>query len=447
MSEERALANLRALLRIPTVSRHDVATTDWAAFDQFSDEVAARYPATHAALELEWFERTMLFRWRGRSAGEPSVLLAHYDVVAATEAGWEHDPFDADVVPAEVSTDADDRMLWARGVFDNKGAVVGLLEAVESLVGAGYSPEGDVYLLFGHDEETFGTGASAVVDAFVERGIHPAFVLDEGGAVARGVFPAVSRPVAFVGTAEKQAALLSLTADEPGGHAASPPRVSASGRLARALTRLDSRPMRARIIPPVRQLLGALAPHASGGFRPAFWLMQRIPALLVTVLGRLGDEPRAMVRSTIAITTIQAGHAMNAMPGRATATLNVRILPGQGVDDVIAHVRRAIDDEHVSIELLAPVVTSGISPASGLAWERLTAAITESLPEVAIAPYLQLGATDSRHFWRITNAVYRFIPYEVSTEERAGMHGTNERMPVASFLRGLGFYETLIRKL
>ena len=96
MPDEPALARLRELLRIPTVSRADADTTDWAAFDAFRDAVARLYPAVHAALELEWFGRTPLYRWRGAGAGAPSVLLAHYDVVAATESGWEHDPFEAE---------------------------------------------------------------------------------------------------------------------------------------------------------------------------------------------------------------------------------------------------------------------------------------------------------------------------------------------------------------
>ena len=446
MSGEPALARLQELLRIPTVSRADVGTTDWPAFDAFRDAVARLYPAVHVALELEWFDRTMLYRWRGAAEGAPSVLMAHYDVVAATDAGWQHEPFDAEI-SGDVDGESDSRMLWARGVFDNKAAVVGLLESVEELLAEGFIPAHDVYLLFGHDEETGGTGASAVAAAFAERGIHPALVLDEGGAVARGVFPGVSGPVAFVGTAEKQSALLSLTVDEVGGHAASPPRNSAGARLARALTRLERRPMRPRVIAPVRQLLGSLSAHASGIYRPAFALMHGIPPLLATVMARLGDEPRAMIRTTIAVTTIQAGHALNAMPGRAMATLNARILPGQSVDDVIAHVRRVVADERVVVELVAPTRPSGVSPASGPSWDRLTAAIAATFPEASIAPYLQLGATDSRQFTRLTESVYRFIPYEVSTQEREGMHGTNERMPVRSFLRGLGFYATLLRTL
>jgi carboxypeptidase PM20D1 len=442
MPDEPALARFRELLRIPTVSSHDVGATDWAAFDAFRDAVARLYPGVHAALELERFDRTMLFRWIGRVDGAPSVLLAHYDVVAATQTGWQHEPF-----AAELSGEGEEAVLWARGVFDDKAAVVGLLEAVESLLAEGFAPEQDVYLLFGHDEETAGSGAAAVAQAFGDRGIRPALVLDEGGAVARGVFPGVSGPVAFVGTAEKQTALLTLTVDDVGGHAASPPRVSAGARLARAVTRLERRPMRPRIIAPVRQLLGALAPAASGPFRPAFAVMHRVPAVLGAVLARLGDEPRAMVRSTIAVTAIEAGHALNAIPVRARATLNVRILPGQGIEEVVAHIRRIVADDRVVVEVIGPTAPSGISPASGPAWERLTRAIRAIFPEAPVAPYLQLGATDSRQFTRLTDAVYRFIPYELSTDERAGMHGTNERMPVASFLRGLAFYETLIRAL
>src|ERR1700753_892090 len=106
MSEERALENLRTLLRIPTVSRSEVGTTEWDAFERFAQTLATLYPAVHASLELERFGHTLLFRWKGAGDGDPSVLMAHYDVVAATDGGWEHDPFEA-VVDGE----GDGRML------------------------------------------------------------------------------------------------------------------------------------------------------------------------------------------------------------------------------------------------------------------------------------------------------------------------------------------------
>ena len=98
----------------------------------------------------------MLYRWAGREPGAPTVLMAHYDVVPATDEGWEHPPFAADLVG-----DGDERVLWGRGTLDDKGALVAILEAVDSLVGAGHLPRNDVYLSFGHDEETVGKGAQA----------------------------------------------------------------------------------------------------------------------------------------------------------------------------------------------------------------------------------------------------------------------------------------------
>ena len=205
--------------------------------------------------------------------------------------------------------------------------------------------------------------------------------------------------------------------------------------------------MPVRVIRPVQRLFRALSARASGAYRPVFSLMSAVPAFTTAVLSRLGDEPRAMLRSTMAITTMSSGDSLNAMPGRATATLNVRLLPGQSLDEVIAHVHRVVADDGVRVEALNTPVESGISPDSGPAWDRLVGVLAETLPEVIPAPYLQLGATDSRQFWRISDRVYRFIPYELTTQERAGMHGVDERMPVRAFLRGLPFYETLVRGL
>ena len=112
--------------------------------------------------------------------------MAHYDVVPATDEGWEHPPFAADLVG-----DGEEQVIWARGAIDDKGALVAILEAVESLVAAGHLPLNDVYLSFGHDEETVGTGAQAIVAHLAERGVRPALVVDEGGAVVEGIFPGV----------------------------------------------------------------------------------------------------------------------------------------------------------------------------------------------------------------------------------------------------------------
>lgn len=210
IDEQRAVENLRALIRIPTISHPDEADIDWSKFEAFRNEVAQRYPRTHEALHLELVDgHSMLFRWPGVDASAPIVLMAHYDVVPATDDGWDHPPFGAELVGA-----AGEQLVWGRGTLDDKGSLVSILEAVETLVSDGFTPRQDIYLSFGHNEETAGSGAQVIVDLFQERGITPAMVLDEGGAVVEGIFPGVTKPIAVVGVSEKGILSLKLTVDQ-----------------------------------------------------------------------------------------------------------------------------------------------------------------------------------------------------------------------------------------
>src|SRR5690606_20601948 len=142
-------------------------------------------------------------------------------------------------------------------------------------------------------------------------------VLDEGGAVVEGVFPGVDRPLAVVGIAEKGIATITLTVAQQGGHAFAPPKLAATARLARAIGRLGRRPFRPRLTEPVRELIRRLGPVARGPVALVLRTIGRIGPLTAALLGRAGPETRALTRTTAVVTTIQAGHAHNALPERA----------------------------------------------------------------------------------------------------------------------------------
>src|ERR1700712_4552639 len=164
---QQAIERLRELIRIPTVSRSDLAQVDAAAFETFRATLARLYPLVHARLSLEVVGGgSLLFRWAGRSVGSPSVLMAHYDVVPADEPGWTHPPFAAALV-GEGSA----QRIWGRGAIDDKGMLCSILEAVEAALADGVTPASDVYLSLGHDEENRGSGAAAIVDLLESRGI------------------------------------------------------------------------------------------------------------------------------------------------------------------------------------------------------------------------------------------------------------------------------------
>lgn len=442
MSDERALERFQELLRIPTISRLEESEVQWEHFDRFIAALERLYPRVHRTLERELVAgHSLLFRWAGRYSSEPSVLMAHYDVVAATDEGWEHPPF-----AAEVTGEGDERTVWARGALDDKGSLAAILEAVEAQLESGFEPSHDVYLVFGHNEETTGTGAAAIAELLADRGVHPALVLDEGGAVADDAFPGVSAPLAVIGVAEKGATLARLVVEQQGGHASTPPRLSTTARLARAIVRLNSRPFRAGFNSATLEMFAALAPHATGLVGRALRSAAVTKPLLLRVFDR-SDETRAMTRTTQAVTQLSAGHAANALAERAEAMVNIRVAVGSSVDEAIAHVRTSIRDDAVRVELVSRGEPSPISPTSGQAWETLAATVGTTHPDAVVTPYVQNGATDSRHFTGISPAVYRFTPFVMSRAERDTLHAKNERMRVVSFLRGIDFYRALLQRL
>lgn len=435
-----ALERFRTLLRIPTISRTDAARTDWAAFERFIDALPELYPALHASLERERHGHSLLYRWRGSSpAGAPTVLMAHYDVVPATDDGWQHPPF-----AATLTGEGEDQLLWSRGAIDDKGALVAILEAVEALAASGFTPVDDVYLSFGHDEETRGTGAQAIAAALRERGVRPALVVDEGGAIVERIFPGVDKPIAVVGVSEKGITSLRLTVEQNGGHASTPPRMTATVRLARAITRLNARPFPSRLTETNLRMVETLGAHATGPLRAVFTRARRLRPVLHGVFGRLSDETRAIVRTTAAVTQLSGGLAANALPETAEAVVNVRVAVGSSVAEAVEHVRRAVRDPEVRIDVLDPSEPSPVSPMEGPAWERVAHAVEAVHPNAAVTPYVMLGASDSRHFTGIAEAVYRFTPFELSGEERGALHARDERIRVATWLRGIAFYRHLL---
>lgn len=436
-----ALARFRELLQIPTVSYTDESLIDWSAFDDFVAALARLYPRMHEVLQREVVDgHSLLFRWAGADAADPTVLMAHLDVVPVVEAEWEHPPF-----AAEVIGEGEDAAVYARGAIDDNGSLVAICEAVEQLVADGFAPAHDVYLSFGHNEETAGGGARAIVALLQERGIRPGLVIDEGGAVVTGAIPGVTVPTAMVGVAERGIMTAVVTAREGGGHASTPPVMPATARLARAISRVHAHPFPTRIVPPVRAMFATIAPHAP---QPLRWVLGNIALtgpLLATVLPKISPEMNAMVRTTAVATELSGAPGENVLATTARASINVRLLTGDTVEGATDRLRRVIADPEVEVEVRHGSDPSPVSPWRGEQWRRIAGAVASSLGEdVVTTPYIQLGASDSRWFTVLSPHVYRFTPFFLTREERDALHSHNERIRVDVWLRGIGFYRALV---
>ncbi|WP_203138192.1 M20/M25/M40 family metallo-hydrolase [Microbacterium sp. JZ31] len=430
---------LARMIRIPTVSA-EFATRGQAPFEEFVALLAELYPQVHAAFELERItDLGLLYRWRGTSEDAPVVLMAHYDVVPADALdGWTHRPFDGVI---------DDGWVHGRGALDDKGPLLVILEAVEDLLTAGFTPARDVYLSFGGNEETFGEAAKAIAQTLRERGIVPWLVIDEGGAVVDAPLPFVTGRAAMIGVSEKGVATFRIEARGDGGHASAPHGPTAVGRIARALDRLGPRTFRARMPRTIARMLRSLADRATGAPGLLLRTLAALRPVTAQAFALLGGEPAALVRTTIAATMAEGGSAANVLPSRASATLNVRILPGETVSGSLRRIRRRIRDPRVSVEVLEGSDPSPESPVDGPAFAAVAAAARVAYPDAVPAPYIMMQASDARHFHRFSPAVYRFAPLAMSAAQRAAIHGVDERVDVDSLARGRDFHVALLTNL
>ena len=435
---KKVAEDLAAMIRCRTVSNLDHSLEDEAEFEKFRALLRERFPLLHERCAPERVGRNgLLFTWKGRTSEAPSVLMAHYDVVPADEANWSRPPFEGLI---------EDGVLWGRGTLDTKCTLCCALEAAEQLLAEGFTPAHDLYFAFSGEEEIAGPSASDIVDELQRRGVEPAFVLDEGGAVVTGVFPGVDAPCALIGTSEKGQMQLFLDMKSEGGHASAPPRSTIAGRLARAVTRIEKRPAPFTLTPPAAEMFDTLGRRSIWPVRMVFanlWLFR--PALdLATRL--MGGELNALVRTTCAVTQMQGSPANNVLPPDASVGVNLRIMCGDSADKAEARIRRAVGDEAVSFRRGPWAEPSPYSETEGSeGWARLKSAVERTWPDALVSPSLMLAGSDSRHYGRISRNVYRFGPLELSKEERGTIHGNNERVPLAKVVKCAEFYLRLIR--
>ncbi len=440
---EAVAARLAEALRFRTISHFDRSRMQGAAFVGLHRHLATSYPQLHATLRRELVnEWSLLYTWPGSEPGlEAILLMAHLDVVpvdTGSDSGWEHPPFAGVVAEGQV---------WGRGSLDDKGSVICILEAVERLAASGFRPRRTVYLAFGHDEELGGDeGSLAIAELLEERGVRLDLVLDEGGAVIEGAIPGVTQPIALVGIAEKGSVTVELQADGVGGHSSVPPRHTAIGRVASAVHRLERSPMPGSIDGATRQMIAYLGPELGFGARvvlgnlwlfggPIRWGMARDPTL------------SALIRTTTAATIVEGGSKSNVLPVQARAVVNHRIHPSDDIDAVLAHDASVIDDEEVRLEVGLHGVPRNPSPVSQVdaeAFRRLQRSIGEIFPEALVVPGLLLGGTDARHFHRVSDRVYRLLPFRASRETLKLVHGTNEHLAVELLAPAVHFYQRLI---
>jgi len=441
--DERAVAErLARAVRFRTISYETPSEESRSEILKLHTYLAESFPNVHAALTLEIVGGySMLYTWVGQDAREkPILLMAHQDVVPVaqgTEKQWHADPFGGEIR---------DGFVWGRGAWDDKGNLMAILEAVDSLAAAGFKPRRTIYLAFGHDEENGGAeGAAAIAELLAKRGVHCEFALDEGLLITEGIMPGVAAPVAVVGVAEKGSVTVRVTATANPGHSSMPSTTSAIGILARALVRVETSPMPAAIGGVANDMFDAVVPEMHGINRVVLSNRWLFGPLVRAQLERV-PSTNAMLRTTTAITVIKGGNKENVLPGEAEALVNFRLIPGDTAAAVVDHVRHVIGDGRVAVEVAGPATeASPVASHDSSAYQVLSRTIRELFPDVVVAPGLMIGGTDSRHMTAVADDIFRFSPVRARAEDLSRFHGTDERIAVANYADLIRFYGRLIR--
>ena len=434
--QEKCVDALAQLVRCKTISYNDPSLEEDSEFEKLIGLLPTLYPRVFEVCSLQRLpDRALLFRWPGRQQGDPAVMMAHYDVVPVNEENWDKPPF-AGII--------EDGILWGRGTLDTKVTFNGILSAANHLIAQGFVPEKDVYFAFSGGEEINGKGAPNIVEYFIQNGIQPALVVDEGGAVVENVFPGVKEPCGLIGIAEKGMMNVCYRTKSAGGHASAPKPHTPVGVLSRACRRVEDHPFKAHITKPVAEMFDTLGRRSTFLYRMIFanrWCF----GWILDMLGKSsGGEMNALMRTTVAFTQMQGSSARNVIPPEATMVANMRLNPADSVASATEYLKKTVADPQVEITVLESFEPSPISETNCPAWDKVAASVAETWRGCVVSPYLMVQCSDSRHYGKLSNHVYRFSAMDLSAQERATIHGNNERIRLETVGKAVEFYIRLL---
>lgn len=379
----------------------------------------------------------VVVRLKGRAASKPIILMAHLDVVPALREDWSTDPF--------VMTEKDG-WWYGRGTSDNKDGAATIIANMIRWKRDGFVPKRDIVGVITGDEETrsdqikwfaAGGGRKLIGDPLL------AVNFDAGGGTIYNGRPATLN----VQTSEKVYVTYRLTARNPGGHSSLPRADNAIYSLARALLGLAAYKFPVIISPTTRLLLERSAPFEADSIARMMRLVAQQP-MDSAAAERLTATPwfNAQLRTTCVATRLAGGHADNALPAMAQATVNCRMLPGTDTSVVFRSLRSAINDPEIELVEAAPATVSPPSPLPPALLSDIEAVAERFWPGVVVVPAMSSGATDGSYVRNSNIPVYGIGGvFTEPTESRA--HGRDERIEARRFYESIDFAKALLERL
>ena len=362
------------------------------------------------------------------------LLLSHIDVVPAQPQFWRNPPFAAV---------REGGYIWGRGALDIKSLTIAHAFALLDLKRRGVKLRRDVVFLAVPDEELGGLkGTKQLLDTRPELFENVGFAMNEGGvnetAVDRVIFWGIE-------VQQKVPLWLRVTSEGSGGHGAVPPADGgAPAKLVRALAAIDAIERPYRLDPSIGRTFAAAAAARTDG-RAAKLRLIREPLDMARIQRELPEGYRALLRDSIAITHIDAGNAVNVMPTRATAGVDIRLLPSSSPDEMLARVRAAVG-KNGQVDVLLRSDPAAESPAGGALWNAIARQMRAASPGSTVGPIVTAGTTDSRFLRARGITAYGVMPFKVNYYDAEGVHGHDERIRARFFAEGVRVMRGIVRE-
>ncbi|KAL4073057.1 hypothetical protein V8B97DRAFT_1869576 [Scleroderma yunnanense] len=487
--KSKAVNWLSGAVQVPTESYDHFGPvgTDvrWEKFQAFHDYLLDAFPLVHAALELTKVNTYgLIFVWKGLdSALKPLLLTAHQDVVPvepSTVDQWIHPPF---------SGYYDGNFIWGRGSRDDKGGLIGIISAIETLLENSYKPTRTVVLAFGFDEECSGrygaqTLAIELEEMFGENGY--AMLVDEGSNYQEQF----GRVIASPAIAERGYMDVRVEVNTPGGHSSLPPPHTSIGILAQLLVKVEANPFEGHLVrgSPMYRAAQCLAAHSPGlpkRLRKDIFRSEHSDKALRSAEKQLFTSAsfRALVSSTQAIDIIQGGVKANALPEQAWAIINHRISMESSVHEIKSRdtdlLKSLTDTFNLSYVAFGADITDPTTPTYGslslseafgkkplepapitpvddaAPFGLLSGTIKavynshrgiEGDDTIIVSPGIIPGNTDTKYYWNLTPHIFRYGHNRGAGDRLlpVGVHTVNEAIYVDSFVEIIRYFTTLI---
>jgi len=379
----------------------------------------------------------LVVRLRGTGARKPILLLAHLDVVEAKREDWSVDPF---------KLLEQDGYFYGRGTSDDKAMAAIFVANLIRYKQEGYVPDRDLIVALTADEELGDTPANGVAWLLKNHRnlIDAEFALNEGAGVAlKNDKPLANR----IQASEKVFVTYRLEVKNPGGHSSLPSKDNAIYHLAEALTRLAKYDFPVKLNEATRGYFERTADLESGQDAEDMEALLRDPPDAAAV-ARLSTKPvyNAQLRTTCVATRLEAGHADNALPQTARATVNCRVLPGESVPEVQQTLVKVLADDKITVTPVGNYTLSPPSPLNPEIQQAIKQLTEEFWPGIPLVPIMSTGATDSRFLRNVGIVTYGHSGL-ASDMFDIRAHGKDERLLVKAFFDGQEYLYRLVKTL